>query len=74
VRPICFTVVNKVVTEVRLRKDIYERRPCLSRSDALKDKTHRRQCKMSLSKKLTCKGTLRQVFNRVYRLDIYSFL
>ncbi len=28
-------------------------------SNAQKDKTHRRQCKMSL---LTCKGTLRQVF------------
>ncbi len=27
-----------------------------------KHKTHRRQCKMSSSKKLTCKGTLRQVF------------
>jgi hypothetical protein len=27
-----------------------------------KDKTHRRQCKMSSSKKTTCKGTLQQVF------------
>ncbi len=27
-----------------------------------KDKTHRSQCKMSSSKKLTCKGTLRQMF------------
>jgi hypothetical protein len=27
-----------------------------------KDKTHRRQCKMSSSKKLTCKGTFWQVF------------
>ncbi len=27
-----------------------------------KDKTHRRQCKMPSTKKLTCKGTLRQVF------------
>jgi len=26
VRPICFTVVNKVVTEVRLRKDFYKSR------------------------------------------------
>jgi len=25
---------------------------------------------MSVSKKLTCKGTLRQVFLRVYRLEI----
>jgi hypothetical protein len=25
-RPICFTVVNKVVTEVRLRKDFYKSR------------------------------------------------
>jgi hypothetical protein len=29
---------------------------------AWKDKTHRRQCKMSSSKELTCKVTLRQVF------------
>ncbi len=36
----------------------------------LKDKTHRRQCKMLSSKKLTCEGTLRQVFIRVYRLAI----
>ncbi len=35
------------------------------------DKTHRRQCKMSSSKKMTCRGTLRQVFIRVYRLEIH---
>jgi hypothetical protein len=40
----------------------------------LKDKTQRRQCKMSSTKKLTCKGTLRQVFIRVYRLEIVNFL
>ncbi len=34
-----------------------------------KDKTHRRQCKMSSSKKLTCKGTLRQTFIRLYQID-----
>jgi hypothetical protein len=39
----------------------------------LKDKTHRRQCTMSSSKKLTCKGTLRQVFIKVYK-DIANFL
>jgi hypothetical protein len=27
-----------------------------------KDKTHRRQCKLSSSKTFTCKGTFRQVF------------
>ena len=36
------------------------------------DKTHRSQCKISsCNKKLTCKGTLRQVFSRVYRLEIF---
>ncbi len=29
---------------------------------------------MSSSKKLTCKGTLRQVFNMVYRLEIQSVM
>jgi hypothetical protein len=29
-------------------------------------------CEMSSSKKLTCKGTLRQVFIRVYSLEIHS--
>jgi hypothetical protein len=29
---------------------------------------------MSSSKKLTCKGTLRQVFSRVYRLEIQSVM
>jgi hypothetical protein len=29
---------------------------------SVEDKTHRRQCKMSSSKKLTCKGALRQMF------------
>ncbi len=35
-------------------EDTFERRKI--------DKTHRKQCKMSSSKKMTCKGTLRQVF------------
>ncbi len=34
------------------------------------DKTHRSQCKMLSSKKILLKGTLRQVFIRVYRLEI----
>ncbi len=32
------------------------------------------QSKMSSSKKLICTGTLRQVFNRVYRLEILSVM
>ncbi len=38
------------------------------------DKLYRYQSKMSSSKKLTCKGTLRQAFIRVYRLEIQSVM
>ncbi len=50
-----------------------------------KDKTQRKQCKISSSKKLTCKGTLRQVFiclrprtpypplHNVYLYTVYLF-
>ncbi len=36
--------------------------------------TERHQNKMSSSKNFTCKGTLRQVFIRVYRLEIQSVM
>jgi hypothetical protein len=39
-----------------------------------KIKTHGSQCKMSSSKKFTCKGTLRQVFIRIYVMEIANFL
>ncbi len=39
-----------------------------------KKKTHRSQCKCRHLKRLTCKGPLRQVFFRVYRLEIANFL
>ncbi len=35
---------------------------------------YRHQSKMSSAKKLTCKGTLRQVFIRVYRLEIQTVM
>jgi hypothetical protein len=68
----------KVIDEIRMHVvDSVVHNCCcyiLPRHSLKKDMPHRRQCKCRHLNKLTCKGTLRHVFTRGYRLEIANLL